>query len=919
MTEPRSARTGSSERGSRKAAPKKKKPKKKFSVKRMMIWMFFTGAVAIVCAIIGYLLIALNGERILAANQDEFVFAEASTIYDADGNEITKLYRENREYVEFSKIPKLLRDAFVATEDKRFYEHNGVDFFAIGRALVKDVIARSAVEGGSTITQQLAKNMFLSHEKTFFRKASEASIAVALENKKSKDQILEMYLNRIYFGKTAYGIQAASELYFGKEKLEDLDIWEIATLAGMPKAPSRYNPINNPEKSQERMAVVLSLMVQQGLITQAEADEAKAEAAKYEPPVANEEKVTQPYPAFIDYVINEAERVSGLTEEQLRLGGYSIRTTLNTKAQQIVEKEFADPSNFEESVDDQIVQGAMIIIDHRSGAVQAIGGGRDYQVKGTNRVLDTRQPGSAFKPITVYGPALETGEWFPWSTLRDDKKCYGNYCPTDSNRVKYIGPVSMEQSVKESRNASAVWLLNEIGIQRGLDFAKTLGFELAPEDRNLAVALGGLYNGVTPMQMATAYSVFANGGKSVDPHAIIKIETRGGGTEYEYKAPRAKQLIEPETAYYMTDMLQSVLEKGGTGTRARIDRPVAGKTGTTQHGVPGLVSSGNRDAWFVGYTPEWSAAVWMGYVRTDAQHVLKQSSAMSAAMFAKVMGQAMKGMPVTSFDKPGNVKEVEQPPKVGGFSVKWSEDQMGVQISWARQSDKNLLYNVYRKESSEGQYTLITQTSDTSVLDQGVMANSTYEYYVVSYNSDLGLEGEPSTKVSITVPEPTMESPSDLEDPENLENEPADDLPDNLGNLPGNVTEPDVTEPSNTNSNDPAAGGNAGGNASGSPNSAGGSGSVNGGSNAAGSTGGSGTGGNTGGASSGSVEGSTGGTAEQPGGTNTAEPDGSADGTAATPARGSQPTGRSSQIAPKVDVNQQDTESAAGTANTPQP
>ncbi|CAM4208731.1 PBP1A family penicillin-binding protein [Paenibacillus tarimensis] len=903
MTEPRSARTGSSERGSKKSAPKKK-PKKKFSVKRMMIWMFFTGAVAIVCAIIGYLLIALNGERILAANQDEFVFAEASTIYDANGNEITKLYRENREYVEFSKIPKLLRDAFVATEDKRFYEHNGVDFFAIGRALVKDVIARSAVEGGSTITQQLAKNMFLSHEKTFFRKASEASIAVALENKKSKDQILEMYLNRIYFGKTAYGIQAASELYFGKENLEALKIWEIATLAGMPKAPSRYNPISNPEKSQERMAVVLSLMVEQGLITQAEADEAKAEAAKYEPPAAKEEKVAQPYPAFIDYVINEAERVSGLTEEQLRLGGYKIYTTLNTKAQQIVEKEFADPSNFEESVDDQIVQGAMIIIDHRSGEVQAIGGGRDYQIKGTNRVLDTRQPGSAFKPITVYGPALETGEWFPWSTLRDDKKCYGDYCPTDSNRVKYIGPVSMEQSIKESRNASAVWLLNEIGIQRGLDFAKTLGFNLAPEDRNLAVALGGLYNGVTPMQMATAYGVFANGGKSVDPHAITRIETRGGGTEYEYKAPRSKQLIEPETAYYMTDMLQSVVEKGGTGTRARIDRPVAGKTGTTQHGVPGLVSSGNRDAWFVGYTPEWSAAVWMGYVRTDAQHVLKQSSAMSAAMFGKVMGQAMEGMPVTSFDKPSNVKEVEQPPRVGGFSVKWSEDQMGVQISWSRQSDQNLLYNVYRKESSESQYTLITQTSDTSVLDQGVMANKTYVYYVVSYNSDMGLEGEESTKVSITVPEPTMESPSDLDEPENMGNEPIDDLPENIEDLPDNISEPDLSEP--TDANDPAAGGNAGGGT----NSAGGT-NGNGGNNTSGSTGGESTGGDTGAGANGSTGDNAGGTSTRPGSTTVEEPDGSANGTETPPSGGSKPTSRSSQNVPKVDVNQGENNAAA--------
>jgi len=782
VTDQRSRQAGSERQSSAKGAKQGKRRKKK-SGRKIAVWLFFTAAIAIICAIIGYLLIVLNGQRILTENQSAFDFAETTVIYDVNGNEAARMSTvENREYVEFSKIPELLRSAFIATEDKRFYEHDGVDFFAIGRAVVKDIIARSAVEGGSTITQQLAKNMFLSHDKTFFRKASEASIAVALETELTKDEILELYLNRIYFGKGAHGIQAASEHYFGKKDLNDLKLWEIATLAGIPKAPNVYNPISNSEKSQERMSVVLMLMEQQGLATAEQVAQAKAEAAAYEPPADTAQSAsTQAYPAFVDYVVNEAERVTGLTEEQLRIGGYNIYTTLNVKAQRIVEQEFEDDANFEESVDDQIVQGAMIIIDHRTGEIEAMAGGRDYQKKGTNRVLDTRQPGSAFKPVTVYGPALETGDWFPWSTLRDDEKCYGDYCPRDSNAVKHIGPISMRQSLKESRNASAVWLLNEIGVQRGLDFAKKLGFSLsAEEDRNLAIALGGLTNGVTPMQMATAYSVFANGGKSVDPHAVVRIEDKRGKEIWAYEAPRAKQLIEPETAWYLTDLMQGVVEKGGTGTSARIDRPVAGKTGTTQHGIPGFRSSANRDIWFVGYTPQWTAAVWMGYPKTDEKHVLQKGSGTAAALWGKVMKQALAGSDAGRFVPPKGVKVVQKPPTVGGFSVAWNEAEMGVSISWARQKGDGLVYQLYRKEASESEFTLQAQTADTSVLDRAVEANLTYEYYVVAYNEESAIAGDSSTRQSITVPDP-LDVPDPMDDLPELPELPDDILPDNGG------------------------------------------------------------------------------------------------------------------------------------------
>jgi len=727
-------------------------------------WFLAVGFLAVVCAVAGYLMIVLNGERILAENQKAFEFAETTVIYDKDGREAAALATvENREYVEFPEIPELVYRAFVAVEDKRFYEHEGVDFWAIGRALVKDIMARRMVEGGSTITQQLAKNMFLSHEKTFFRKASEASIAVALENNLSKDEILELYLNRIYFGKGAHGILAASKLYFGKDDLSELEVWEIAILAGIPKAPNTYNPISNYERAMERMAVVLSLMEEQGLITRDQVIEAKRKAAEYEPPENSSlSAAAQKYPAFVDYVVSEAERVTGLTEEQLRVGGYNIYTTLDVKAQRIVEEAFADPDNFEESADERIVQGAMVILDHRTGELVAMAGGRDYQNKGFNRAVQPRQPGSSFKPIAVYGPALETGNWFPWSSLKDEKRCYGDYCPTNPNG-KYAGTITMRQALKESRNASTVWLLNEIGVDRGIEFAKRLGIELDKEDRNLAIALGGLTRGVTPLEMASAYSVFASGGVSVDPHAIVRIEDRKGKVIYQYKPPEAERIIKQETAWYMTEMLQAVLESGGTGTKARIDRPVAGKTGTTEHGIPGFKSSGNRDVWFVGYTPEWTAAVWMGYDRTDERHVLKKGSSMAAAMFAKVMGAALKDVPKSSFAKPEGVKTVSKPPTVGGFSVVWSDAEFGVRLSWARQQGDNLLYRVYRKAAGGEAFELLIVTEETTVLDLAVEPGATYEYYVTAWDKEHAIEGDSSTVRGVTVPD-TIRTEPDLPD-----------------------------------------------------------------------------------------------------------------------------------------------------------
>lgn len=764
--------------------PKPKKKKRKISGQAWFYGIFFTIVIGIVCGIIGYLLIILNGERLLEEHGSKLEFGEASIIYDAGGNEISRLYdvTDHREVAEYDEIPESLRIAIVATEDQRFYEHSGLDFWAIGRAVVKDIIARSAVEGGSTITQQLAKNVFLSADKTFFRKATEASIAVALEQRMTKDDILSMYLNRIYFGKGIHGVKAAAEFYFDTE-LSELKLWQSATLAAMPKAPNRFNPLNNPEESMNRRAVVLQLMYDQGYITEPEMKEAKA--VVYEPPANQDQMKTGSYHAFVDYVINEALELTEMTEEELRVSGLKIYTTLNVQAQEAMDEAFADPSNFEESKDDQIVQGAMVIIDHRTGEIQAIAGGRDYEKRGWNRVVQPRQPGSAIKPIVVYGPALETGNYFPWSILKNDQKCFSKYCPTDRWGA---AQVSMTQAMKDSRNLAAVWTLNQVGIKQGAAFAENLGLKLEKDDMNLALALGGMTRGASPLQMATAYSVMANGGKSVDPHSIVRIE--GKKFNAVYKAPESKQLMSAQTAWYLTEMMQTVIQKGGTGTRAAIDRPVAGKTGTTQHGLSNYSGNGIRDAWFVGYTPEWTAAVWMGYDKTDAEHILQNGSSQSAALFAKVMRPAMQGVKQDSFKRPQQVKEDKPPAQVSNLNAVFIPEEIKVVLSWDASSDSELTYEVFRKEHGESKYIRFVDSLEvTGVDDFSVVPGKTYDYYVVAYDSTSKLLSESSNVVTVQIPDDvdleTPVTPIDPEPTDPISTDPGDgggELPPDNGN-----------------------------------------------------------------------------------------------------------------------------------------
>ncbi|NQX63205.1 transglycosylase domain-containing protein [Paenibacillus qinlingensis] len=735
--------------------------KKKFSARKLIMGSIIAAIIAVICATGIYIVVIMSGFKILDANIDKIISTTESTLIyaqeegkDKDGKdkpatEISKIYRgENRESVNIKDVPERLKQAFIATEDRRFKEHSGVDLRAIGRALVTDIIHMSAVEGGSTITQQLAKNVFLSSEKTAFRKGTEMSIAFALDERFTKDEILEKYLNRIFFGSNAYGIKAAAKVYFNKSNLNELEVWEMATLAALPKAPSRYSPLTHPDLSKERRAVVLRLMTDQGYIT--EAERAKAAAVDYMPP-ATVSTGTKEYASFVDYVVNEAEDMYGIEEDELLTKGYRIYTTMNIKAQQTIEQTYADPSFFQKDASDgQKIQSSMVILDNKTGGIMGLIGGRDYKTKGFSRVYSKRQPGSSFKPIAVYAPALDSGKYTPYSLLDDTQTSFGSYSPQNYDRQTH-GQVTMFEAVKKSYNLAPVWLLSKMGVGTGTAFANKLGTTLNPQkDQNLAIALGGLTDGVSPLQMARAYTAFANQGNQNKTHAILRITDSQGKEIAAYK-PEKKQVMQPSTAYYMTLLLQGVVETGGTGVKAKFNRPVAGKTGSTGLDIKGIEQY-DRDVWFVGYTPEWTAAVWEGFDKVDSKHYVTVGSGSTAAIFNKVMSKALEGKPITNFVKPANVDDLKEPPSgISDVKATYVPESKRVKIEWTSLGDK-ISYEVYRKSATEAEAKMIIQTPKLLVEDTTVNSGETYQYYVVPLASESNTPGAKSNIATVEIP-----------------------------------------------------------------------------------------------------------------------------------------------------------------------
>ncbi|WP_411836502.1 transglycosylase domain-containing protein [Paenibacillus taichungensis] len=615
------------------------------SIRRGIYHIFDASIVFVILLAVGYIYLVTYGEGVLRNHPEAISVASSTVITNADGTEISRLQVQNKGYAEYADLrdmPDLLKQAFLATEDRRFYNHDGLDFIGIGRAVVQDVLHMNLSQGGSSITQQLARNLYLNGDKTLVRKVNEMSIAIAMEKRFSKDELLELYLNHIYMGRQQYGVKAAAWRYFGIKDLHQLEIWQMATLAGIPKGPSIYNPVDREDLSKERRSVVLGIMHEQGIITKKQMEEARN--VDYTPPNSTVESTpgsTVPaYVSALDAVIEEASRLTGKSGAEIQSAGWTIHTGLDDQAQLAMEQTIRESSRFTDDREDEQVQASMIILDQHNGEVKAMMGGRDPVKGGINRATtDARQPGSAFKPIIAYGPALESGRFKPESMLPDQRMKYGSYQPSNLGG-RYRGTVTMSQAIENSINAPAVWLLHETGLGSAHQFADRLGIELGKEDLNLSIALGGLHKGVSPLKMAQAYSVFANNGKFNTAHLIREIKDSRGRTIYVFK-PENKQVISTSTARAMTGMLQDVVSQG-TGSRAQLSQhKVAGKTGTTQAALPGVSKEANRDLWFVGYTSKWTAAVWMGFDRTDAEHYMRSGSGVAADLFASVMKRAL--------------------------------------------------------------------------------------------------------------------------------------------------------------------------------------------------------------------------------------------------------------------------------------
>lgn len=568
-----------------------------------------------------------------------------SIVYDIKGSRAGSLYSQKGTYVELEQISTPIQDAVISTEDRTFYSNLGFSIKGMARAAVNLVIHHGEISGGgSTLTQQLAKNAKLSQKQTFSRKFEELFLAIQITKTYTKKDILTMYLNNAYFGNGVWGVQDASKRYFGKNASE-LDASEGAVIAAMLRSPSYYNPADHLDNATSRRNLILGLMVDNNKLTQAQADAAKKETLV----VKNtyEQSDSYKYPYYFDEVVNEAVNRFGIKEEDLVKNGYKIYTALDQTQQSKMETTFEQSYLFpDNAADGTVVQGSSIAINPKTGGVSAVVGGRgDYTIRGYSRITQMkRQPGSTIKPLAVYTPAIEDGYHYD-SSLEDKKQSYGtnNYTPTNPDNV-YSGSIPMYQAIANSTNAPAVWLLNQIGLKRGIKSVEKFGISVPKSDQNLAMALGGWEGGVSPYQMASAYTAFANDGELSETHFIRKIVDASGAVVVDNTENSKTRIMTKKTAKEMTSMMLGVYNNG-TGKYAKPDGyQVAGKSGSTE--VPASYGFGTKDQWLIGYTPDIVVATWMGYDKTDQSHFMTNTSIDGLAPIFKYEMQAL--LPTTA-------------------------------------------------------------------------------------------------------------------------------------------------------------------------------------------------------------------------------------------------------------------------------
>ena len=631
---------------------------------RKNAWLIIPLGAAIFIGVFMGLLLALTQDLPQVESLQNYEPSAVTTIVSDDGAPIKSLFVERRIPVSMEAIPKRLIQAIIAVEDSRFYQHFGLDVKGIIRALWTDVTTLSMAQGGSTLTQQLAKVLFLTPEKTLIRKLKEAILAINIERRYSKEEILNMYLNQIYLGEGAYGVEAASRTYFAKS-VSQLNLAESAMIAGLARSPSRYSPIANPELAASRMRVVLKRLFEEGYITEMDYREAfEGVLLKVAVSAGN------PAPYFTELVRQQLE--SEISPNLLYRGGLTIETTLSREMQTAANNAFAaGMESYARRHPDQDqqdpVQAAIIAIDPSSGHIKALVGGRNFTESPFNRAVQAkRQPGSAFKPI-LYSAALSAG-FTPAEIIRDEpieiqiKGKPEPWIPVNYSG-RYKGLVTIRTALEKSLNAASVDLLMRLGYQPVIDTAQKIGIS-TPLKPYPSLALGTF--DVTLKEMVSAYGVFANRGIYASPELIKRVIDREGRVIWESPSDLT-DVLSPETAFQMTNLLEGVIQRG-TGRRAKVlRRPAAGKTGTTDN---------YHDAWFIGYVPGLAAGVWVGYDLPRSLGEGETGSRAALPIWIDFMKDALKGIPPSDFPVPEGIDLVEVDPITGLLATPECSDRV---------------------------------------------------------------------------------------------------------------------------------------------------------------------------------------------------------------------------------------------------
>ncbi len=588
-------------------------------------WLLWIGLIA-TAAGVGVGVVAWSIDRELPSTGDIATFTREGvlTIKAADGSILQETGPATREDLEFKDIPEKLVQAFVASEDRRFYSHNGVDYQSVVRAVVSNVFAKDVVEGGSTITQQLARIVYLNMERSMLRKVREAFLAQKIERELEKPKILERYLNLVYLGSNAYGVGDAAWIFFGKS-VNQLTLAESAMIAGLPPAPSEYSPLVNSKVAMTRRSIVLDRMVEAGYITEAQAATAKAEPLKLSPRVPK--KLDSDTPYFTQYIRQELPK--HVTPEQLSTGGLVVETTLNPIWQKAADKAVSDTIKLD-GPGQGFEQAALVAIDPRTGEIRAMVGGNDFKNSQFNRVTQAqRQPGSTFKAI-LYTTAIATGK-SPYDGYQDGPFTVDGYQPQNYSR-KYSGWMTLRDALTNSVNIISVKLLLDVGFDPVIKMAKAMGIR-SPLQSVYSLALGA--NEVNLLELTTAFGTLAAQGQYTETHGIRRIINRKGEVIYN-SAFKPKQVVDRTSTAIMTWIMQNVVNSG-TGQAAQLNRPVAGKTGTSEQA---------RDLWFVGFIPQLVAGVWLG---NDDNAPTYGASSTSAAVWHEFMKVVTQNLSVEPF------------------------------------------------------------------------------------------------------------------------------------------------------------------------------------------------------------------------------------------------------------------------------